>query len=201
MFLSCKYTLIMFVTALCITSCRRDMQDQPKYKPLQKSEYFADGRASRPTPPNTIARDEGGNTDVLHTGLLNGHFAEAFPLPVTADFLQRGEDRYNIFCSPCHGMTGTGDGMVHRRGFWIPPSLHTTRLQNVPHGYLFQVINNGYGAMSAYADQIVEVKDRWAIVAYIRVLEISRDRKLIDLPRNIQEQLQTKGSAPETSQP
>lgn len=179
------------------TGCRRDMQDQPKYKPLRESRFFADGRASRPTPSNTIARDELDADDPFHSGSANGTFLATIPVPVSVSFLHRGEDRYNIYCSPCHSRTGDGDGMVHRRGFWVPPSLHTPRLRAVPPGYLFQVVNNGFGAMPAYKEQIVEVRDRWAIVAYIRALQLSRNATVQDVPSSIRQDLEAKGSAPE----
>ncbi len=181
---------------LLASSCRRDMQDQPKYKPLRESQFFADGRASRPIPSGTIARDELDADDSFHTGSSKGAFLDTIPAPVTVDFLHRGEDRFNIFCSPCHSRTGDGDGMIHRRGFWIPPSLHSARLRTVPPGYLFQVINNGYGAMPGYKKQIVEVRDSWAIVAYIRALQLSRNGPLADVPADRRQQLQTNGSAP-----
>jgi mono/diheme cytochrome c family protein len=189
--------LILSGALLVATGCRRDMQDQPKYKPLRESRFFADGRASRPTPSNTIARDELDAGDPFHSGSANGTYLPTIPVPVTASFLHRGEDRYNIFCSPCHSRTGDGDGMVHRRGFWVPPSLHTPRLRAVPPGYLFQVVNNGYGAMPAYKEQIVEVSDRWAIVAYIRALQLSRNATVDDVPSSVRQDLEAKGSAPE----
>jgi len=172
------------------------MQDQPKYKPLRGSQFFADGRASRPIPAGTVARDELNADDPSHTGMSNGGFLDTIPVPITVEFLHRGEDRYDIFCSPCHSRTGDGEGMIHRRGFWIPPSFHNARLRTVPPGYIFQVINNGYGAMPAYKEQIVEVRDRWAIVAYIRALQLSRNATLNDVPTGIREKLQTQSSAP-----
>jgi mono/diheme cytochrome c family protein len=180
------------------SSCRRDMQDQPKYTPLRESRFFADGRASRPIPAGTIARDELDADDPFHTGSANGEFSYTIPAPITVEFLHRGEDRFNIFCSPCHSRTGDGDGMIHRRGFWIPPSLHSARLRSVPPGYIFQVVNNGFGAMPGYKDQIVEVRDRWAIVAYLRALQLSRSGTLNDVPQAVRQQLQNKGSAPQT---
>jgi len=172
------------------------MQDQPKYKPLRQSQFFADGRASRPIPAGTVARDELNADDPFHTGMSNGQFLDTIPVPLTVEFLHRGEDRFNIFCSPCHSRTGDGDGMIHRRGFWIPLSFHNARLRTVAPGYIFQVINNGYGAMPAYNDQIVEIRDRWAIVAYIRALQLSRNATLNDVPTAAREKLQTQGSAP-----
>lgn len=182
---------------LAASGCRRDMQDQPKYKPLRESLFFADGRSSRPTPAGTVARDELNATDEFHSGSSDQGFLQSFPTPVTISFLHRGRDRYDIFCSPCHSRTGDGDGMIHRRGFWIPPSLHTDRLRTVPPGYLFQVVNNGFGAMPGYKEQIVEVKDRWAIVAYIRALQLSRNGSVADVPESVSQELQRQGSAPE----
>ncbi len=188
------------VAALVDTGCRRDMQDQPKYKPLALSRYFADGRAARPIPAGTVARDELTAEDVVHTGMINGSFAETIPMTVDVQFLHRGRDRYNIFCSPCHSRTGDGDGMVHRRGFWIPPSIHTERLRKVAPGYLFQVIDKGYGAMPGYRDQIVEVRDCWAIVAYLRALQLSRTGTIEDVPAGLRPTLTSTGSAPEAGE-
>jgi cytochrome c5 len=173
------------------------MQDQPKYKPLRESRFYADGRASRPMPPGTVARDELDANSPFHSGSSDNGLLQSIPAQVTVAFLQRGQDRYDIFCSPCHSKTGDGDGMVHRRGFWIPPSLHTARLRSVPPGYLFQVVNNGYGAMPGYREQIVETRDRWAIVAYVRALQLSRNGTVGDVPTSLRQELETKGSAPE----
>lgn len=138
---------IVLAALLTAVGCRRDMQDQPKYKPLGQNNFFADGRDSRSIPPNTIARDELSDNDPLHTGSNASGFLQNIPLPVNAALLERGHDRFNIYCSPCHGQTGSGYGMVRQRGFWIPANLHTDRLRSVPPGYIYQVIKNGYGAM------------------------------------------------------
>ncbi len=169
------------------------MQDQPKYKPLGASRFFADGRDSRPLPAGVIARDELDEDDSFHTGAQNGTFLETIPAPVTAELLERGRDRFNIFCSPCHGQTGDGYGMIRQRGFWIPSNLHTDRLRAVPPGYVFQVISNGYGAMPDYRDQI-EAADRWAIVAYIHALQLSRHATIGDVPADARKQLETGSS-------
>lgn len=172
------------------------MQDQPKYKPLGKSRFFADGRDSRPVPRGTIARDELASDDPMHTGdAPGGGFLTTIPMPVNIALLDRGWDRFDIYCSPCHGRIGDGDGMVHRRGFWIPPTLHTERLRTVPPGYLYQVIANGYGAMPDYRDQI-PVRDRWAIVAYIRALQLSRHASPNDVPDNMRGTLDETGAKP-----
>lgn len=189
-------SVLLACTVLAVASaCRRDMQDQPKYKPLGESKFFADGRASRPIPAGTVARDELNADDPFHTGMSGGNFLDTIPVAITVDFLHRGEDRYGIFCSPCHSKTGDGDGMIHRRGFWVPPSFHNARLRTVTPGYVFQVINNGFGAMPAYREQIVEVRDRWAIVAYIRALQLSRNATLNDVPTALRQTLETHGSA------
>ena len=171
------------------TACRQDMHNQPKYKPLAASSFFADGRASRPTPAGTIAIDELDQTDTFHTGSVNGAFAETIPAAITSELLHRGEQRFNIFCSPCHGRLGNGDGMVARRGFRAPPDLNSERVRQEPPGYIFQVVSNGYGAMPDYRDQ-VPTADRWAIVAYLRALQLSRSATLSDVPASQRGQLE-----------
>lgn len=170
------------VAIMAISACRRDMQDQPKYLPLQASAFFVNGRASRPVPPNTVARGHLNDTDPFHTGAENGTFLNTIPMPITKPLLERGQQRYNIYCSPCHSELGDGNGMVARRGFKTPASFHNDRLRQAPPGYVFQVISNGYGAMPDYADQIPHVEDRWAIVAYIRALQLSRNASAADVP-------------------
>ncbi|HWF48401.1 MAG TPA: cytochrome c [Bryobacteraceae bacterium] len=182
-------SVAMFAPLLLLaTSCRQDMQDQPKYKPLGANSFFADGRDARPIPAGTIARDELNDTDFFHTGEANGAFLNSIPLKVDANLLRRGQDRFNIYCSPCHGRTGDGNGMVAQRGVKIPANLHTDRLRSVPPGYIYQVIKNGYGAMGDYGDQ-VPVNDRWAIVAYIRALQLSREATMNDVPADQRTQL------------
>lgn len=170
------------VLALTCAGCRRDMQSQPKYTPLALSGFYPDGRAARPTPVGAIATDEIDDSSPAVTGAGNGSFLTTIPMPVTADLLARGQDRFNIFCSPCHGRTGDGEGMVARQGLKQPADLNGDRVRNAPPGYLYQVIVNGYGAMGDYSYQIQSVRDRWAIVAYIRALELSRRAALADVP-------------------
>jgi mono/diheme cytochrome c family protein len=177
-----KAFLSIFVLAPLLVACRQDMHDQPKYKPLAASTFFADGRSARPIPMNTVARGELNDDDAYHTGEANGDFLASIPAPVTLALLERGQDRYDIFCSPCHGRVGDGNGMVALRGFRIPADFDSERLRQVPPGYIYQVISNGYGAMPDYADQITEPEDRWAIVAYVRALQLSRRSKLTDAP-------------------
>jgi hypothetical protein len=179
---------------LPLAACRQDMQDQPKYKPLGRSRFFADGRESRATPAGTIARDELNNTDSFHTGAANGTFLDTIPLKVDSNVLHRGQERFDIYCGPCHGRTGDGNGMVAQRGLKIPADLHTDRLRSVPPGYIYLVIKNGYGAMGDYGDQIA-VNDRWAIVAYVRALQLSRDATVNDVPPEQRGQLSTQNQA------
>lgn len=164
-----------------IERLRQEMYNQSKYQPLEKSTFFADGRASRPWIQGTVARGQLRTDAHLYTGKVNGEFAATFPFEVTADVLNRGEERYNIFCAPCHGDVGDGRGMVVRRGMKQPPSYHIDRLRNETPGYFFDVMTNGFGVMYSYASRI-KPEDRWAIVAYIRALQLSQGATLEDVP-------------------
>ena len=166
--------------ALLTAACRQDMHDQPKYKPLAASTFFADGRSARPAPAYTIARDQLNDLDDSNTG-GGPNFLASIPVQVDAALLHRGQQRFDIYCSPCHGRLGNGDGMIARRGFKAPADLNSDRVRQAPPGYIFQVIRNGYGAMGDYRDQ-VSPSDAWAIVAYIRALELSRGTGLGDVP-------------------
>jgi mono/diheme cytochrome c family protein len=174
---------IVFVIILLLTTagCRQDMHDQPRYKPLARSSFFEDGRASRPLVAGTIARGHLHEDTRLYTGKDGNNPIARFPFPITKAVLERGQQRFNIYCSPCHDRAGTGLGMVVRRGLRRPPSYHIDRLRAAPVGYFFDVITNGFGAMPDYAAQI-QPQDRWAIVAYIRVLQRSQNAKLADVP-------------------
>ncbi len=178
------------IIMLLLEGCRQDMHDQPKYKPLGESSFFADGRASRPIPVNTVARDQLNEDDVVHTGMVNGDFAATIPRHVDLTLLRRGEERFNIFCSPCHGRLGNGNGMVAQRGFRLPQDLTSDRVRREPPGYIFQVISNGYGGMPDHGDQI-PVDDRWAIVAYLRALQLSRGASLADVPAGQRSELES----------
>ena len=175
--LSHALTVLLLLTA----GCRQDMHDQPKYKPLKASAFFADGRDSRPLVADTVARGHLDDDALLHTGKTGAAFAVEFPFPVTGDVLARGQERFNIYCSPCHDRTGSGDGMIVRRGYRRPPSFHIDRLRAAPPGYFFDVITHGFGVMPDYASQ-VPVNDRWAIVSYIRALQLSQHATLSDVP-------------------
>jgi hypothetical protein len=164
------------------------MQDQPKFIPLRPSSFFTDGRSERPLVEGTVARGHLDADTAFYTGKVGDKFVGTFPLPVTRELLERGQQRYNIYCSPCHDRLGTGLGMVVRRGFRRPPSYHIDRLRQAPVGYIFDVITNGFGAMPDYAAQI-EPRDRWAIVAYERALQLSQHATLSDVPPEVRAQL------------
>ena len=166
---------------------RQDMGSQPKNKPLSPSEFFQDGRSERPLVENTVARDS-----ILEDNLYEPKESNAFPLAVDLTLLERGEQRYQIFCSPCHGLQGDGNGMVAMRGMKHPPSYHQARLRQVPNGYLFDVTTNGFGIMMGYSAQIPP-RDRWAIVAYIRALQLSRNASASELPAELREKLNAGG--------
>jgi mono/diheme cytochrome c family protein len=162
-------------------ACRQDMHDQPKMKPLRGSRMFADGRSARPFVVGTVARGTLREDQAFFAGRTEAGFVTEVPVKVTPELLQRGRERFEIFCAPCHGRTGGGDGMVVQRGFKTPPSYHTDRLRGLPVGYLYDVATRGFGAMSGYAAQVPPA-DRWAIVAYIRVLQYSQHASVADVP-------------------
>lgn len=167
--------------AVLAGACRYDMQDQPKYKPYRQSPFFDDGRAVRPLVEGTVARGTLDDTGPFHTGKANGHYVRESPVAVTPAVLARGRERYDVFCSPCHDRTGAGAGMIVERGFRRPPSFHIDRLRDAPDGYLVEVIAKGFGVMPSYGIQ-VPADDRWAIVQYVRALQLSQNARVTDLP-------------------
>jgi mono/diheme cytochrome c family protein len=171
----------VIVMTVAFAGCRQDMHDAPRYEPLEASTFFADGRGSRMLVANTVARGMLREDDHLYQGKIDGELTDVFPMPVTSDVMARGQERFNVFCSPCHGQTGEGNGMVVQRGFSAPPSYHEQRLRDAPAGYFFDVMTNGFGAMYDYSSQ-VSVSDRWAIAAYIRALQRSREATIDDVP-------------------
>jgi mono/diheme cytochrome c family protein len=182
---------LLIPLAVLLTGCRQDMHDQPKYQPLERSAFFEDGRASRPQVPGTIAQGQLHEDERLYTGKSDNKPVTTFPFPITAEVLARGRQRFDIYCSPCHGRLGTGLGMVTQRGFRRkPPSYHIDRLRASPVGYFYDVISNGFGLMQDYSAQI-EPHDRWAIVAYIRVLQRSQNTTLNDVPQEERAKLGT----------
>jgi mono/diheme cytochrome c family protein len=165
------------------------MHDQPKYIPLRPSTFFGDARSERTPVEGTIARGHLNDDAALYTGKgTDGKPLDTFPFPVTKEVLERGRARFNIYCIPCHDRTGYGYGMVVRRGFRKPPSYHIDRLRQVPHGHIFDVITNGFGAMPDYGAQI-QPHDRWAIVAYVRALQLSQNASINDVPADARAQL------------
>ena len=164
------------------------MHDQPKYTPYKPADFFADGRSARPAVEGTIAQGFLKEDQLLHTGRIDGQPAAVFPFPIDAATMRRGRERYDIFCSPCHGLTGAGDGMVVQRGYRRPPSLHIDRLRQAPPGHMFDVITNGFGAMPDYAEQVA-VNDRWAIAAYLRALQLSQGAAVAELSPDAQGRL------------
>jgi mono/diheme cytochrome c family protein len=174
--------LCVFVVAVAFgAGCRQDMHDQPKYKPYRGSDFFGDRRSARPLLEGTVARGHLREDAHLYTGRVNGQLADSFPFPVTEAVLARGGERYGIYCTPCHGLAGYGDGIVVARGYKKASSFHVDRVRNEPPGYFYDVIANGFGAMPSYAAQI-PVEDRWAIVAYVRALQLSQHATLADVP-------------------
>jgi len=162
------------LAALALAGCRQDMHDAPRYKPLAASDFFANGSSARPLPAGTVARGFLREDALLYTGrTAEGSLAAELPMPVTKALLVRGHERFDIFCSPCHGKLGDGRGMVVQRGFKPPSSYHVERLRQAPIGYFFDVMTNGFGVMPGYAPQ-VPAEDRWAIAAYIRALQLSQ---------------------------
>ena len=166
---------------LCLAGCRRDMQDQPKYKDLRGSAFFNDRRSARPKVPDTVARGFLHANEVFSTGKKNGQPIAELPMPLTRELLDRGRERYAIFCSPCHGLTGDGLGVVVQRGFRQPPSMNIDRLREAPIGYFFDVQTIGFGAMPDYAGAI-PAADRWAIAAFVRALQLSQRTTVADVP-------------------
>jgi mono/diheme cytochrome c family protein len=219
---------ILVLAALAFTSCRQDMHDQPKYRPLRPVDQIGsinDGRSARPLVEGTVARGELRDDVEFYTGKVAGFaqtipntpatsssavpgqaasvgtpglqgFVAEFPMPITAADLDRGQERFNIYCSVCHGPLGDGGGMIPKRGFRKPPSYHDERLRNAPVGYFFDVITNGFGNMPDYAGQ-VEPSDRWRIIAYIRALQLSQRATVADVPADKRDELNKKPEAKE----
>jgi mono/diheme cytochrome c family protein len=173
--------LVVGLLGVAAAGCRQDMHNQPKYIPLRESAFFTDDRSARPLVPGTVARGQLHEDALLYTGKINGADATLFPFRVDVAVMVRGRERFDIYCSPCHGRTGAGDGMVVRRGYRHPPSFHDDRLRAAPVGHFFDVMTNGFGAMPDYAAQI-PAGDRWAIIAYVRALQLSEHATVADVP-------------------
>jgi len=165
---------------LALAGCRQDMHDQPRFKPLAESDFYPDLRSARAPVEGTVARGQLHEDAYFSTGMVGDKPGDYMPFPVTREVLERGRERFDIYCAPCHSRLGDGNGMIPQRGFQHPPSYHTDRLRKAPLGYFFYVMTNGFGAMPDYAQQ-VDAHDRWAIVAYIRALQLSQNATQADL--------------------
>lgn len=184
---------------LMLFGCRLDMHLQPKYLPYQPTDFFGDGRSERPPVPGTVARGHLRIDELMFTGEENGVASNRFPFPITRADLERGRERYNIYCTPCHDYTGSGNGMIVQRGFPHPPSYHIQRLRDAPVGHFFEVMTNGFGAMYSYAARVTP-QDRWRIAAYIRVLQLSQNATIQDVPDSERQKL-TQSSAAQPAGP
>jgi mono/diheme cytochrome c family protein len=181
---------LLLVFAASSAGCAYNMSKQPRYNPMEPSRFFPDGRSVRPVVEGTVARGayRSGQT-AFYSGTENGQVVARMPVPVTPQLLSRGRERYDIYCSPCHGRLGDGQGIVVQRGFSRPPSYHIDRLRQEPDGHYFEVITNGIGHMSSYANRVAPA-DRWAITAYIRALQLSQSTKISDLTPREQQALE-----------
>lgn len=187
---------VLLAGLLCV-ACRDDMHDEPRYKPLAATQFFGDGRSARPEIEDTVARGHLRTDLARYTGKVNDQEVDYFPFPITKADLERGQERFNINCSPCHSRLGDGDGLIVQRGFRQPPSYHIDRLVKAPAGHFFDVITNGYGAMPSYRYH-VSPDDRWRIIAYIRALQLSQRATLADVPADKRSELD---KSPVTLQP
>ena len=176
-----SFTTLLVLIALT-SACRLDMHVQPRENPLSRSDFFSDQRSARPLVEGTVARGQLYADSYFYTGKIGGNAGDVMPFPVTKEVLERGQERFNIYCAPCHSRVGDGNGFVPSRGFARkPPSFHIARLQKAPLGYFFDIISNGFGIMPDYSSQIPPV-DRWKIIAYIRALQLSQNATVSDIP-------------------
>ena len=177
------------------------MHDQPKYIPLRESTFFSDARSARTIVAGTVARGQLRDDPLLYTGKMpgaggtTGADAAMFPFAIDEKVMARGRERFDVYCSPCHGRTGIGDGMIVRRGYRRPPTFHQDRLRDAPVGHFFDVITNGFGAMPDYATQI-RAEDRWAIVAYVRALQLAQHAAVADVPPERRAELDRQTAVP-----
>ena len=190
-----RATLLVSVAvaaSLALAGCRipQKMAEQPQFDPLEKSAFFPDGASSRPLVEGTVVspRVEGtlaqigsGPNELFDSGREGGQFSDNFPLPLTPELMARGKERFEVYCTPCHGRVGEGNGMIVARGYKRPPSYHSDALRSRKNGYIFDVITNGFGVMPAYRSQVPPA-DRWAIVAYVRALQVSQNATIADVP-------------------
>ena len=184
---------MLFALVAELLACRQDMHDQPRFEPFEKTTLFADGRSARPRVAGTVARGEREYDTHLLEGKVNGELATTFPMEITREVLARGRERYDIFCSACHDRAGMGQGIVVSRGLKQPPSFHGERMRTAQPGYFFDVITRGFGAMADLSD-CVPPADRWAIVAYVRVLQRSQNASLADVSDTDRARLQAEAT-------
>jgi len=176
------FAAALLVLIAVTSACRLDMHVQPRQNPLSRSDFYSDQRSARPLVEGTVARGELHEDSYFYTGKFGNNPGDVMPFPVTKEVLERGRERFNIYCAPCHSRVGDGNGFVPSRGFARrPPSYHIPRLQKAPLGYFYDVITNGFGIMPDYASQIPP-QDRWDIVAYIRALQLSQNATAADVP-------------------
>ncbi len=199
------FLLGLTTIALSVSGCRQDMHNQPKFYPQRGTSFFADNRSTRPQVENTVARNQMHANTYFTTGLVGGKEGDGMPVPVNEPLLARGQEKYNVFCTPCHSRVGNGAGMIVQRGYRPAGNFHTERLRNAPLGHFYSVIANGYGAMPEYGTQINE-EDRWAIVAYVRALQLSQAAKPSDVPseqhpQDLHEIAKQQGMAPGFADP
>jgi mono/diheme cytochrome c family protein len=194
--------MMMAMALLLLSGCRSEMYEQPRYEPYEPSAFFDDGTSARPLVAGTVPRDDprggppaGASVDVFYSGWEKGRLAETIPFPVDAAVLRRGQERYRIYCIPCHGESGDGRGMIVRRGFNPPPPYFSEELRRQPIGHFFDVMTRGYGTMYSYAARIPP-RDRWAIAAYIRALQLSQHAVAAELPPEDRDKLPAAGESP-----
>jgi mono/diheme cytochrome c family protein len=220
-----SFKLRFLFAAILLAGCQQQMAEQPAYRPLEESAFFPDERSARPLPGGTVPRGPLQVAEPLHTGRSDSgpagadaqanmvdEYVKTVPFPLTTEVLQRGQQRFEIFCAVCHGLDGTGQGKIVERGFTRPPNYITDlsrgfehkgvriSLRDVPIGYLFEVISKGYGAMPDYEMQ-VPPSDRWAIAAYVRALQISQHLRLADLPEDVRAEIRSRLDKPEAVPP
>jgi mono/diheme cytochrome c family protein len=185
-----RNSALLSILAFAVVSvgCRQDMQNQPKYKPLHGSEFFKDRRSARPQVEGTVARGHLRVDAARYTGKAGENDVTAFPFAIAREDLTRGQNRFNIYCTPCHGRVGDGNGLVVKRGFRQPPSYHIQRLKDAPVGHFFDVVTNGYGAMPSYASRVTP-DDRWRVIAYIRALQYAEGAAVADVPADEKQKL------------
>jgi mono/diheme cytochrome c family protein len=193
---------IKLVVGVCLVAsgaaCRQDMHDQPRYRPLRESQFFANASSARPLTEGTIARGTLQTDAAFFTGKNGALFVNELPFPVTEAVLNRGQERFNIYCTPCHGQTGAGNGLVVQRGYPQPPSFHIDRLRNIEAGHFFDAMTNGFGRMPDYRAQITP-RDRWNIVAYIRALQLAGHATKGDLPDGVTDPAEAQKKAAEAT--